>query len=80
MKHKLFKLMAKLLGKKEFLGEFLGEFGTRIKWRRKVFLEMPDSEYVTNTLFTSIGGIGAYSVSTQGCLGLTAIKTLKLSI
>jgi hypothetical protein len=42
--------MAKLLGKKEFLGQFLGEFGTRIKWRRKVFLEMPDSEYVTNTI------------------------------
>jgi hypothetical protein len=49
--------MAKLLGKKEFLGEFLGEFGTRIKWRRKVFLEMPDSEcnkYIPSVYSTEV--------------------------
>lgn len=44
MKHKILKLIRKLLGKKEVLGEFTA----RIKTRRKVFWEAPDSEYVIN--------------------------------
>jgi hypothetical protein len=45
-KRKLYKLVAKFLGKKKYVGEF----GRRIKRRGEIFWESSDSEYVINTI------------------------------